>query len=256
MGEIIAFASLKGGTGKSVICATISSLLSDMGKKVLLVDGCISIGTLDLITGLDNIYSYNYIDAINGECKKEEITYTHEKHKNLDIMFAPRLYKSFNETDFKNFFLETAFEYDYIIMDTPIVSDETFNKIAGFADKAVIITTPDIVSAKLSEKTMIFVENSGINEKYIIINKFSIDLKDKYDMIDIDEILNVTGGTLLGIVPFDLNCLILSGKDNFANINNEYLFVKACENIARRLNGEKVPVLKVRKSNIFKIFNR
>ena len=238
MGEIIAFASLKGGTGKSVLSANIGIELANSGKKVLLVDGCFGIGTIDLITGSDNVFTYNYTDAINGECTKDDILLRHEKHENLDIMFAPRTVSAVDREKIKEFFTETAFDYDYVIMDTPVCDEEVFKSIAGFADKAIIVTTPDIVSAKLCEKTAIFTENAKISENFIIINKFSIDLNEKYGMIDIDEIINTIGGTLIGIVPFDMDCIIYSGKGSIIE-NSDNLFKKACNNIARRITGER-----------------
>ena len=64
MGEIIAITSGKGGAGKTTVTANLGAALSELGKKVLLVDGDIGFGDLDLALGLENKVVYNIVHVV------------------------------------------------------------------------------------------------------------------------------------------------------------------------------------------------
>ena len=62
MGEIIAIVSGKGGTGKTSICAGISTALAEAGEKVLCVDCDVGLRNLDIPLGLSFSDALSFLD--------------------------------------------------------------------------------------------------------------------------------------------------------------------------------------------------
>ena len=91
MGEIIAITSGKGGAGKTTVTANLGAALSELGKKVLLVDGDIGFGDLDLALGLENKVVYNIVDVVEGNCKILQALVRDEEEKMLYLLPASRL---------------------------------------------------------------------------------------------------------------------------------------------------------------------
>ena len=54
MGEIFAVLSGKGGTGKTSVCAAISTALAQQGRKVLCIDCDIGLRNLDISLGMSD----------------------------------------------------------------------------------------------------------------------------------------------------------------------------------------------------------
>ena len=52
MGEVIAFVSGKGGTGKTSVCAGIAVALAEAGKQVLCIDCDVGLRNLDISLGM------------------------------------------------------------------------------------------------------------------------------------------------------------------------------------------------------------
>ena len=68
MAKIITVLSGKGGVGKSTFCVNVSRALSRKGKSVLLIDGDISLRSLDLLLGLDGMVLYDWSDVLSDRC--------------------------------------------------------------------------------------------------------------------------------------------------------------------------------------------
>ena len=67
MGQVIAVTG-RGGAGKTTLSANISYALSNMDKKVLLMDCDCGMRTVDLIFGLQDKVVYNFYDVAADAC--------------------------------------------------------------------------------------------------------------------------------------------------------------------------------------------
>ena len=61
MAEFITFVSGKGGVGKTVLTSGIGAALSEMGKRVLLIDMDMGFRNLDIALGMENDIVYDKI---------------------------------------------------------------------------------------------------------------------------------------------------------------------------------------------------
>ena len=62
MAKTIVVASGKGGTGKTMFVANLGAMLSELGKKVVLIDMDAGLRNLDLYLGLENNVVYDVYD--------------------------------------------------------------------------------------------------------------------------------------------------------------------------------------------------
>ena len=132
--KTICFANNKGGSGKSTTCSNVGYALSDMGKKVLLVDGDMQMNltlsffpeeeALGFAAGEKNLYQ-----AVRGQKDlKDYIVRT--SYENLDLIPSSTLMSSIEYELFtkwqREFILKKCLQsvksleqYDYILMDAP-----------------------------------------------------------------------------------------------------------------------------------------
>ena len=69
MGEVIVITSGKGGVGKTTTTANIGIGLSQLQKKVVVIDTDLGLRNLDVVMGLENRIVYNLVDVIEGGCR-------------------------------------------------------------------------------------------------------------------------------------------------------------------------------------------
>ena len=72
MGEVIVITSGKGGVGKTTTTANIGIGLSNLGKKVIVIDTDLGLRNLDVVMGLENRIVYNIVDVIEGSCRLKQ----------------------------------------------------------------------------------------------------------------------------------------------------------------------------------------
>ena len=88
MGEVIAIASGKGGTGKTSVCAGLSTSLAAAGRRVLCVDCDVGLRNLDISLGLSDHPSLSFLEVCRGSYPLDQAT-VHPQFPNLHFLTAP-----------------------------------------------------------------------------------------------------------------------------------------------------------------------
>ncbi len=65
--QVIAVTSGKGGTGKTTVAVNLSLVLAELGRRVVLLDADLGLGSIDALLGLNPIYTL--ADVIEGRCE-------------------------------------------------------------------------------------------------------------------------------------------------------------------------------------------
>ncbi len=143
----VCVASGKGGTGKSVLSASLATLLSARGRT-LLVDADFGVGNAHIL--FDASPARSFVDVAQGHCQVREAV--HGCGQSLDLIaggsgVSRMAGLSLYEMHLVASGLEALeFEYEYLLVDSAAgISDQT----VGFAlasDVVLIVTTPDLTA--------------------------------------------------------------------------------------------------------------
>lgn len=246
MGEVIAIVSGKGGTGKTTLCAGIASCLAADGNKVLCIDADLGLRNLDLALGMADLAPIAFTDVLKGRYSLEEAT-EHSEIPGLFLLTAP-VADAAEDIDRKAFakLTEQAKEqFDFCLIDAPAGLGTGFELAAGNADQLLAVSTPDPASMRDAACTTDVLETMHKRNIRLIVNRITPKLFRKMHLT-VDDVMDDVGLPLIGIVPEDPNVMISSAKHLPLILYSDQRAAVACLHIARRLEGQKVSLMKIR----------
>lgn len=252
MAQVITITSGKGGVGKSTATANLAVGLAmeieKEGKKVVAVDFDIGLRNLDMLLGLENRIVYDVIDVMEGKCNLSQALINHKKTKNLYFLPASQTKdKTILDKDKVGKLIESLREnFDYILIDSPAGIESGFEHAILYADRALIIVTPEVSSVRDSDRVIGIIDAKSIKaqngeevQKHIIINRIKPDLVKKGEMLSADDVLGILALPLIGLVPEDSK-IVSATNTGEPVIYTQAPSAKAYMRIAKRILGEKV----------------
>ncbi len=244
MGEITVITSGKGGVGKSTVSAGIGAALARRGKRVLLVDGDVGLRSLDLILGISPQLVFDIADVMMGNCEPLEAVYECPTCPNLFLLPAPRSAEySISPELMQRLVYAMSKVYDHVLMDCPAGLGRGFFSAIAPATSALIVATTDPVSLQDARQASRALQKEGMDRQRLIINRFNRNnFRKMRHYRDLDEVVDAAGVQLIGIVPEDFEVQV--GYTRGIALTSRCLGGKALQNIATRLEGEDVPLLK------------
>jgi len=253
MSEVIVVTSGKGGVGKTTTTANVGTGLAMMNKKVILIDTDIGLRNLDVVMGLENRIVYNLVDVVEGNCRIKQAMIKDKRYDNLFLLPSAqtRDKSSVSPEQMKKLTDELREEFDYILLDCPAGIEQGFqNAIAG-ADRALIVTTPEVSAIRDADRIIGLLEAHGIHRHDLIVNRIRMDLVERGDMMSLEDVIEILAINLIGAVPDDENIVVatnqgepLVGKEN-TKAGQAYM------NVVRRVLGEEVPLMDLKVSKGF-----
>lgn len=242
MGELIAVLSGKGGTGKTSVCAAVSTALARMGHQVLAIDCDMGLQNLDISLCLSDTGAISFLDVCEGGYRLDQAA-KHHQFATLSFLTAPlnRTAESVDADGFKSMVRAAKREFDYIFLDAPAGIDAGFELAAKHADRCLIVTGADPAAIRDAARAAARLELMGKHDVKLIVNRVSRKLFSTMS-VTVDDVMDTAGLPLIGVVPEDQNVTLAAafGTPLIAYTNRGA--AKACEAIAKRLEGRHVPL--------------
>ena len=246
MSTAIVVTSGKGGTGKTSLTGGVASCLAALGHKVLCIDMDIGLRNLDLSLGLSDRALMDFTDVICGRCTLERAAIPHPIIENLSLLTAPlTLAPGTVPAEGMNSLLRAAREhYDYILMDSPAGLGEGFRLAARGADRAIVVCTTDASALRDAQRTVAELSRTQ-RHIHLVVNRVQTKLMRRLHTT-IDDAMDTAGLPLLGVVPEDPNVMLAANNGQPLILATSRGAAIAYLNIARRLMGQKIPLMKIR----------
>ena len=246
MGTAIVVTSGKGGTGKTTLTAGISSCLAAIGRRVLCIDMDIGLRNLDLSLGMADRAVMDFTDVIEGRCTLELGAASHPSIKGLFLLTAPLSLPAggISTRQTAQLIRQAKKSFDYVLIDSPAGVDTGFRLATAGADRAIVVTTND-PSALRDAQRAVGELGKTMSTIHLVMNRIQPKLL-KQLHTTIDDAMDAAGLPLLGVVPEDSRVSLALGAGRPLVLANRKGAAMACLNIARRIDGQRVPLMKIR----------
>ena len=246
MGTAYVVASGKGGTGKTSFVAGVGSALAQSGHKTLCIDADIGLRNLDIVLGMTDRVLMNFADVIAGRCSLEKAAAQHPMLPNLFLITAPMGSDALriSPEEMRAFIDVAKQQFDFCIIDAPAGLGSGFRLAAGAADRAIIVTTTDSSSLRDAQRTVMELSDYHMRSRHLVVNRVEKKLLRKLHR-NIDDAIDTAGLPLIGIVPEDANVRLATNREIPVVLTENRGAARAYTNIARRLCGFRVPLMKI-----------
>ncbi|HCA72008.1 MAG TPA: septum site-determining protein MinD [Ruminococcaceae bacterium] len=241
MGAVTVITSGKGGVGKSTTAAQTGLALAARGRRVLLLDCDAGLGCLDMLLGVSQRRVFDLSDVVSGAASPAKAIYTSPLMDGLSLMPAPLHEEDLvSPSVMKQLVPTLARHFDHILIDCPAGIGTGFRSACAAADRAVVVSTPDGVSAAAASKARDQLLEHGISEQRLVINRFSASFfRQAHFFSDLDAVIDATGIQLIAVIPED-DALRASAVNGLPPKNSPA--VLAFSRSALRLEGREVPL--------------
>ena len=244
MGTVIAVTSGKGGTGKTSITGGVSSSLALMGRRVLCIDMDVGLRNLDIALGVSDRALMDFSDVALGRCPLARAAVEHPAIKGLSLLTAPMsLPAGLTAGDVRALLNTARAAYDYVLIDAPAGLGVGFQLAVCGADRALVVATRDATSLRDAPRTV--EELDRIRQVHLIMNRIQPKLLRRL-RATIDDAMNAAGLPLLGVVPEDPYVILCANLGQPLISRGKRGAALACWNIALRLEGRRVPIMRIR----------
>lgn len=247
MGKVYVVTSGKGGVGKTTTTANLGVGLAKNGSSVVLMDADIGLRNLDVILGLENRIVYNSMDVMEGTCRLKQALIKDKRYDNLFLLPASQTNDKMDVSIdmMKKLVAELKGKFDYVLIDCPAGIEQGFKNAIVGADEALIITTPEISSIRDADRVIGLLAANEMGDIKLIINRVKMKLVNEGNMLHMDDIVDILGLDIVGVVPDDEEIVISTNKGEPVTVKAISPSGKAYMNIAGRIVGEDIPFLNI-----------
>ncbi len=243
MGELIAIVSGKGGTGKTTVCAGLSTALAESGKRVLCIDCDARLRNLDISLGFTDSGALSFLDVCSGDYSLAQIP-QHPAYPTLYFLTAP-VSTPAEEVDsaaFSEMLRAARREFDYILIDAPAGVDAGFSLAVQNADRILVVTLAGPAAVRDAAYVSDILSLRGKQNVRLIVNRVN---KRHFSTlrVTVDDIMDTAGLPLCGIIPDDDNVVFsASYGEPLLRFKQRTPAAKALRNISKRIQGLPIPI--------------
>lgn len=257
-GTVITVTSGKGGVGKTTTVANLATALALYGQRVVTVDADIGLRNLDIIMGLENHILYDIVDVIEQRCPLGQALVRDERAPVLYLLPAAqaRDKSELSHEQIVQLCNELRTMVDFVIIDSPAGIEYGFETAIAPSDRTIIVTTPDVSALRDADKVIYLLERDWQRQPQLILNRFNAQLSDDGEMRNIDDVLDILAIDLLGVVPENNDIVLSTDRGVPAVYDQKNHSATAYLNIAQRILGQNVPLMRFKKQGFFGSLSR
>ena len=244
--QCIAVVSGKGGTGKTSFVAGVGSALALGKRRVLCLDCDVGLRNLDLALGLTDRALMDFSDVAQGRCSLTQAVVEHPDIPGLFLLTAPVRTRRSPVTweQMIRLMREVREQFDLCLLDAPAGLGGGFALATCAADRCVVVTTSDASSLRDAQHTVMELHRFPSGTLHLVVNRVRKKMLRSMHAT-IDDAMDKAGLPLLGVVPED-DALPLCLNRGTPLLPPDSSAAAAYRNIARRLQGERVPLLRIK----------
>jgi len=243
MARIIVITSGKGGVGKTTTTSNIGMSLARLGHPTLLIDADVGLRNLDLLLGLENRIVYTGLDVLNETCRLEQAIIKDKRQCKLAFLpiSSNRTEISLTSDQIEKIIELVENDYEYILIDSPAGIDNGFQTSIACANEAIIVVTPEVPSIRDADRVIGILMSKSIEKVNLVINRIRPNMVKTDDMMSIEDVTNILGVNLIGVIPDSEKIIIASNRGEPIVLEDKNCLPGvAFDTTARRLTGEEV----------------
>lgn len=243
MGELFAILSGKGGTGKTSVCAGVSTALAMEGKRVLCIDCDVGLRNLDISLGLSDSGALSFLDVCQGGYSLEGAA-RHPVYPELFFLTAPMNcpVERVDPDAFCSMLRQARQQFDYIFLDAPAGVDAGFRLVSAAADRFLLVTGSGPAAVRDAARVGDLLELMGKQDVRLVVNRVDREMLSTV-RLTIDDVMDTAGLPLIGVVLEDpYVTLAASFGQPLLKYARRSPAAKAYRKIARRIQGFHEPI--------------
>lgn len=223
MAKIVVVTSGKGGVGKTTTSANFATGLAQRGHKTVVIDFDVGLRNLDLIMGVERRVVYDFVNVIN---KEAGLNQTLIKDKRVEGLFILPASQTRDKEALTQEGVQTvlddlrAMDFEFIICDSPAGIERGAHMAMYFADEALIVTNPEVSSVRDSDRILGLLSSRTRRaeaaeepiKEHLVLARYAPERVNRGDMLGVDDVIEILGIPLLGVVPESKSVLVASNS--------------------------------------------
>lgn len=211
MATVIVVTSGKGGVGKTTTSASFATGLAQRGYRTVVIDFDVGLRNLDLIMGCERRVVYDFINVINNEANLNQALIRDKRVENLYILPASqtRDKDALTKEGVERILDELKQSFEYVVCDSPAGIERGALMALYYADEALVVTNPEVSSVRDSDRILgILASRSRRAEQgeppvkeHLVLARYAPDRANRGDMLTVEDVLEILGIPLLGVIP-------------------------------------------------------
>ena len=193
-GNIVCVFGVKGGIGKSILTLNLAGIVSNLKKRVLIVDMDLYGGSISIILNKNvNKTIYNLVDDFNNNRYDNFNDYITKYNDYIDYLACPKDPRKANKIDssYIEILLDKAkFNYDLILIDTTHILDEISLTVLDKSDNILLVVSNDMLDIKNMRSLISIFKDLDIRKYKVILNNSFRNDKSYFNLYDIKNIIN------------------------------------------------------------------
>lgn len=245
LGICIAVVSGKGGTGKTSFTAGVGASLARLGYRTLCMDCDTGLRNLDMALGLTDCAMMDFTDVAQGRCSLENAITCHPQSEQLFLLTAPARNRIVQPNEMRRLLKRIRRSFDYCLLDAPAGLGTGFQLAVSAVDRAVVVTTAERSALRDAQRTVMELSRFPRGTLHVVVNRVRRRMLRQLHAT-IDDAIDTAGLPLLGVVPEDNHLAPAMNQGTLLYLSDARMAANAYRNIARRLTGQRVPLMRIR----------